>query len=144
MLKRPVLISLAAAAISLPALALPALVTPAAAQLNISIGTAPPAPVYEVVPAPRVGYVWAPGYYRHDAGRYVWTTGRWMAERPGYRWTNDRWEYGPNGWYHVAGRWDRNGNGIPDRVESHTAWGDRDRDGVPNIYDSRQNNPYRR
>src|SRR5689334_13581850 len=115
MLKRSVLISLAAAAISLPALTVPALVSPAAAQgLNIYVGSAPPAPVYEVAPAPRSGYVWAPGYYRYDNSRYVWTSGRWMAERPGYRWTNDRWEYGSNGWYHVAGRWDRNGNGIPD------------------------------
>jgi hypothetical protein len=67
-----------------------------------------------------------------------------MAERPGYRWTNDRWEHGPHGWYHVAGRWDRNGNGIPDRVERRQAWGDRDHDGVPNIYDRRPDNPYRR
>ena len=60
---------------------------------------------------------------------------------------NDRWERGPNGWYHVAGRWDRgdlNHNGIPDRVERNQAWGDRDRDGVPNVYDRHPDNPYRR
>jgi hypothetical protein len=147
MLKRSVLTTLAAAAISLPVLALPALVTPAAAQLNIVIGTPPPAPIYEAVPAPRAGYVWTPGYYRYDSGRYVWNTGRWMADRPGYRWTPDRWEHGPNGWHHVTGRWDRNGNGVPDRYERRaegSPWGDRDHDGVPNRYDSNPYNPYRR
>ena len=144
MMKRTLFTALAAAAVSTSALVAPAMMTPAAAQgINIQIGTPPPAPIYEVVPAPRAGYVWAPGYHRYDNGRYVWTSGRWMAERPGYRWIGDRWEHGPNGYYHVAGRWDRNGNGIPDRYERNTAWGDRDHDGVPNIYDRRPDNPYR-
>ncbi|MBN9086146.1 MAG: YXWGXW repeat-containing protein [Reyranella sp.] len=143
MMKRPLLTVLAAAAVSMSALIAPAIMAPAAAQsLTIQIGTPPPAPIYEVIPAPRAGYVWAPGYYRYDGGRYAWTSGRWMAERPGYRWTNDRWEHGPNGWHHVAGRWDR--NGIPDCAERNQAWGDRDHDGVPNTYDRRPDNPYRR
>ena len=127
--------TLAAAAISLPALMAPALVTPAAAQanLNISIGAPPPAPVYEVTPAPRAGYVWAPGYYRYEGNHYMWTKGRWMAERQGYHWTNDRWEHGPHGYYHVPGRWDR-----------AQAYRDRDHDGVPNAYDRHPDNPYRR
>ncbi|MBS0523417.1 MAG: YXWGXW repeat-containing protein [Proteobacteria bacterium] len=135
MLKTSLLTTLAAAAISLPALTVPALVTSAAAQanLNISIGTPPPAPIYEVIPAPRAGYVWAPGYYRYEGGHYLWTKGRWMAERPGYRWTNDRWEHGPHGWYHVPGRWDH-----------AQAYRDRDHDGVPNAYDRHPDNPYRR
>ena len=64
MLKRTVFTALAAAAISTSALVAPAILTPAAAQanLNVIIGAPPPAPVYEVVPAPRAGYVWAPGY----------------------------------------------------------------------------------
>lgn len=145
MMNRPLLTVLAAAVVSTSALIAPAMMAPAAAQgLSIQIGSPPPAPIYEVAPAPRAGYVWAPGYYRYDNGRYVWTAGRWMTERHGYRWVNDRWEHGPNGWYHVAGRWDRNGNGVPDRVERHTAWGDRDRDGVPNAYDHLPDNPYRR
>lgn len=148
MMKRTLFTALAAAAVSTSALIAPAMMAPAAAQgLNIQIVSPPPAPVYEVVPAPRAGYVWAPGYYTHDNGRYVWTSGRWMAERPGYRWVNDRWDHGPNGWYHTAGRWDRNGNGVPDRYERRAEggpWGDRDHDGVPNRYDSQPYNPYRR
>ena len=135
MLKTTLFTTLAAAAISLPALTAPALVTPAAAQanLNISIGAPPPAPVYEVTPAPRAGYVWAPGYYRYEGNHYLWTKGRWMAERPGYHWTNDRWEHGPHGYYHVPGRWDR-----------AQAYRDHDHDGVPNAYDRHPDNPYRR
>ena len=147
MLNRTLFTALAVAAVSTSALIAPALVTPAAAQLNISIGTPPPAPIYEVTPAPRHGYVWAPGYYRYEGNRYHWTPGRFVAERPGYRWMPDRWERGSNGWYHVSGRWDRNGNGIPDRYEHRAergAWGDRDHDGVPNAYDRAPNNPYRR
>jgi hypothetical protein len=147
MLKRTVFTALAAAAVSTSALVIPAMLTPAAAQgINVMIGTPPPAPVYEVVPAPRAGYVWAPGYYRWEGGRHVWTQGRWMAERAGYRWVPDRWDHGPKGWYHTAGRWDRNGNGVPDRYERRAdgAWGDRDHDGVPNRYDTHPNNPYRR
>lgn len=149
MLKHTVFTALAAAAVSTSALVIPAMLTPAAAQasLNVVIGTPPPAPIYEVVPAPRAGYVWAPGYYRWESGRHVWTAGHWMPERVGYRWVPDRWDHGPKGWYHVAGRWDRNGNGVPDRYE-HRAdsrpMGDRDHDGVPNAYDSHPNNPYRR
>ena len=140
MMNRTLFTALAAAALSTSALIAPAMVTPAAAQgINIQIGTPPPAPVYEVVPAPRVGYVWAPGHYRYVDNRYVWTTGRWMAERPGYRWTPDRWERGPHGWYRVEGRWDH-----ADRRASNGAWGDRDHDGVPNAYDNHPNNPYRR
>ena len=148
MMNRTLFTALAAVAVSTSALIAPAMLTPAAAQtFNVQIGTPPPAPIYEVVPAPRAGYTWAPGYYRYEGNRYHWTTGRWVAERPGYRWMPDRWERGSNGWYHVSGRWDRNGNGIPDRYEHRAErgpMGDRDHDGVPNAYDRQPNNPYRR
>jgi hypothetical protein len=61
---------------------------------------------------------------------------------------NSRWER--NGAY---GDWDR--DGIPNRFDRHPrhydarggrghgGWGDADRDGVPNRYDSRPHNPYR-
>jgi len=149
MLKRAIFTALAAAAVSTSVLVVPAMLTPAAAQAspNVFIGTPPPAPVYEMVPAPRAGYVWAPGYYRWERGHHVWTAGHWMPERAGYRWVPDRWDHGPKGWYHVAGRWDRNRNGVPDRYERRAdsrAMGDRDHDGVPNAYDSHPGNPHRR
>ena len=90
---------------------------PAAAQININIGIAPPAPHYELVPAPRSGYVWAPGYWRWENERHVWASGRWLEARPGSRWVADRWEprdgrhyYKPGSWERVADR-DRGGKG---------------------------------
>ena len=99
MMNKSLINILAAVVISTPVLIAPAMVTPAAAQveLNVSIGVPPPAPVYEVVPVPRVGYVWAPGYYRWDGGRHVWIAGRWMEERRGYHWVPDRWARGDGG-----------------------------------------------
>ena len=123
MMKRHLFAALAAAAISTPALIAPAMVSPAAAQvdLSITIGTPPPPPRYEVVPAPRAGYVWAPGFWRWEGSRHVWAPGHWMAERPGYRWVPDHWNHVGNGWRHEAGYWDR---------QQARSWGDRDHDGV--------------
>jgi len=139
MMRRTLFTTLAAAAIATPALIAPATFTPAAAQasLNVMIGTPPPQPIYEVVPAPRAGYVWAPGYWQWNGYRHVWTSGRWMAERRGYHWVPDRWAQHQNGWRHEPGHWDR-------QVAERGPWGDRDHDGVPNQFDNHPYNPYRR
>ena len=83
MMKRILITSLAAAAISSLAIVAPAIFTPAAAQasMNLSIGVPGPAYYYEPVPAPRVGYVWAPGYWRWEHDRHVWYHGRWDHDR---------------------------------------------------------------
>ena len=125
-MKRTLYTALAAVAISTPALIAPAMFSPAAAQasmgIGLTIGTPPPAPVYEVVPAPRAGYVWAPGYWHWEGSRHTWHAGYWMPERRGYNWVPDRW----------------------DRQVAYHPSGDRDHDGVPNRYDAFPNNPYRR
>ena len=54
---------------------------------GVSLNFGPPAPVYEVVPAPRVGYIWAPGYWDYDHNRHVWRKGHWERERHGQHWT---------------------------------------------------------
>ena len=151
MLKRIAITSLAAAAFLSTAVASASL-TPAAAQLSITFGSPPPPPVYEMVPAPRVGYVWGPGHYVLVNDRYVWTRGQWMAERPGYRYVSPTWERvyigGREQWRHVPARWDRNGDGIPDRYQRQSErgpWGDRDHDGIPNAFDRYDNRyDYRR
>ena len=58
-----------------------------AARYAVEIEVAPPPDRVERVPAPRQGYIWAPGYYRWDHGHHVWTGGRWMRERQGCRTT---------------------------------------------------------
>ena len=42
------------------------------ARAIVDIDVAPPAPREEVVPAPRVGFVWAPGYWNWDGHKHVW------------------------------------------------------------------------
>jgi len=69
------------------------------AQAGVFVGVqvAPPAPVYEPLPPPRVGWVWAPGYWRWNGYRHVWIGGRYIRARPGYRYYPPRWEHGPRG-----------------------------------------------
>ena len=80
-------------------------------SVNIAIGVPPPAPVYEVVPAPRPGYVWAPGYWDWDDHyhKHAWKKGRWERERPGYAYESPRWVQASGGWVLVPGRWNDRG-----------------------------------
>jgi hypothetical protein len=73
---------LAAAAIATPAMIAPALFTPAAAQasVNLNIGIPMAAP-FEVVPAPRPGYLWQAGYWRGEGEHRYWERGRWQEHR---------------------------------------------------------------
>ncbi|HLW25579.1 MAG TPA: YXWGXW repeat-containing protein [Steroidobacteraceae bacterium] len=76
------------------------------AQVGIDVTVAPPAPQVEVVPPPRAGYVWAPGFWEWRDGRHVWVGGHWIVERPGYRWVPDRWERHGERWHHERGHWE--------------------------------------
>ena len=84
---------------------------PAAAQTitgSVVVDIAPPAPRVEVVPPPRSGFVWAPGYWRWEdtARTHVWVDGTWVAERPGFRYVPDRWIARENRWYYEPNRWE--------------------------------------
>ena len=87
--------------------------TPAVAgvNFNLNIDIAPPPPQVEVIPAPRPGYVWAPGYWAWQGGRHIWVAGCWVPVHRGYYWVPDRWvEYrGPRGphWHFEPGHWKR-------------------------------------
>lgn len=116
------------------AVLLPAWTSPVLAQVNFSFGVeiGPPPRRVEAVPLPRVGFVWAPGYWTWDGVAYVWVAGRWVQSRPGYYWAPERWEehaeerghhwhFAPGHWEKEHGRWERDhGHGERDR-------GDRDR-----------------
>ena len=80
---------------------------PAAAELSINLNFGPPAPRYEVVPAPLSGYAWAPGYWQWQNEQHVWRTGRWIEARPGSRWVADRWEPRDGRHYYSPGRWEQ-------------------------------------
>ena len=150
MLKRMAITSLAAAAFFSTAMVVTAPFTPANAQVSITFGSPPPPARYEVVPAPRTGYVWAPGHYELINDQYVWRPGQWLTERPGYRYVAPAWSQVGNQWRYVPSRWDRNGDGIPDRYQAQRPydnrydnrrgpWGDRDHDGIPNAFDNWDN-----
>jgi hypothetical protein len=84
---------------------------PASAQVSAGfyVDLAPPPPRVEVVPAPRAGFVWAPGFWRWDESRraHVWVEGRFIEEHPGYRWRADRWVPRERRYYYEPGYWER-------------------------------------
>jgi hypothetical protein len=120
--------------------------------VNIVIGNAPPPVRYEVVPAPRRGYEWAPGYWNWNGRRHVWSAGHWERVRTGYYYQRPEWQQGNDGWRLNRGGWqpgergnrgangrgDRDHDGVPNRFDR-----DRDGDGVPNRLDNHPNNPRR-
>jgi hypothetical protein len=77
-----------------------------AARYDVDIQVAPPPDRVEVVPAPRHGYVWAPGYHRWDHGHHVWVKGHWIREREGHHWVPHRWEQRGDRWHFQEGHWD--------------------------------------
>jgi WXXGXW repeat (2 copies) len=78
----------------------------AATNFSLQVNVGPPAPIYEVVPAPRPGYLWAHGYWDYDHGRHVWRGGHWERERHGDRWTDGSWEEKNGRWYLSRGHWE--------------------------------------
>jgi hypothetical protein len=94
----------------------------------IVVQTAPPAPRDEVAPAPRRGYVWAPGYWDWRNSRHVWVRGHWERERRGYVYHQPAWVERNGHWEMQRGNWARR---------------DSDHDGVPNGRDDHPNNPRR-
>jgi hypothetical protein len=111
----------------------------AQARVDVVIGAAPPAPVYERVPAPRHGYIWSQGHWEWNGHKHFWVPGVWIAERPGYAYTAPVWIEDHGHWVMRPARWeqhggpDRNHDGIPDRFEH--GHGDRDHDGVPDRFE---------
>ena len=94
----------------LPALAVVLLlgsVAPASAGIGIDVQIAPPPVPAVVVPAPRVGFVWAPGYWQWNGRQHVWVEGRWLRARPGYRWVPEHWNSRPGHYRFVPGHWQR-------------------------------------
>ena len=94
--------------------------TPTAAHaqvnFNIIIGNPPPPPRYEVVPRPRPGYVWAPGFWNWNGHSHDWRGGHWERSREGQVYYQPQWVQADNGWRLQEGGW-RRGQG--DRYERH-------------------------
>ena len=67
----------------------------------------PPPPRVVVVPAPRRGYVWAPGFWRWNGRQHVWVEGHYVREKRGQYWVADRWDRRGGAWVFVPGHWER-------------------------------------
>ena len=79
-----------------------------AAVVVVDVDVAPPAPVYERMPA-REGFIITPGYYRYDAERreHTWVKGDYQRERRGERYVASEWR-AQDGRYHFnEGHWER-------------------------------------
>lgn len=100
----------------------------ASGEVGIFLNVAPPPSRYEVIPAPRHGYVWSSGYWNAKGQKHVWQAGHWERERNGYHFTQPAWTQRDNRWELQRGAWNR---------------GDRDGDGVPNSRDRAPDNPNR-
>ena len=114
-----------------------------AAQVGVSINVGPPAQRYEVVPEPRRGYQWAPGYWNWNGNRqrHHWVAGSWVRSRPGYYYAQPTWVDRGGRWEQRRGTWargDRDHDGIRNGMDR-----DRDGDGVPNNRDRAPDNPRR-
>jgi hypothetical protein len=105
----------------------------AQAQYTAIVSVAPPAPRHEVAPAPRTGWVWAPGHYEWRGGEYAWTEGQWMRDRSGYEYREARWvQRGDGSWVLVGNNWERRQARHAERTSPD---GDYDRDGIANRFD---------
>jgi hypothetical protein len=94
-----------AALMTLGAAALAPLPASAQTSFSVVIGNAPPPPRFESVPAPRRGYVWAPGFWNWDGHRHVWMSGHWENAREGYRFQGTQWVRDPGGYRLEQGGW---------------------------------------
>jgi hypothetical protein len=75
--------------------------------IAIDVDIAPPPVQVEVVPPPRVGFVWAPGYWSWVDGRHVWVRGHWVHERRGFHWVPEAWVQVGARWHFKPGHWER-------------------------------------
>ena len=91
------------AAMGIGAIALP---SASEARVYVDVDIAPPAPRVEVIPRARVGYVWAPGYWRYAGHRHVWVRGHYIREHRGHHWVADSCEDRNGRWHYSRGHWD--------------------------------------
>ena len=108
----------------------------AQAQYTAIVSVAPPAPRHEVVPAPREGWVWAPGHYEYRGNEYRWVEGSWMRDRSGYEYREPRWvQRGDGSWVLVGNNWERRMEREARREARMAPDADFDRDGIANRHD---------
>ena len=73
----------------------------------VYVQVAPPVIREEVVPAPRRGYAWAPGYWGWRHSKHVWVRGAWVRDRPGHHYRAATWRERNGRWVMQRGYWAR-------------------------------------
>jgi hypothetical protein len=103
---------------------------PSAARTDVDfyVNVAPPPLRYEIVPAPRIGWIWVPGYWDWRYKRHHWVPGHYVRHRPGFYYAPAHWAHRGDRYYYNRPEWRH----------------DRDRDGVPDRFDRAPRNPYYR
>jgi hypothetical protein len=74
---------------------------------GVEVNVAPPPVRVVEVPAPRMGYVWAPGYWNWNGREHVWVEGRWIGERRGQHGVPEDWVEHNGNWRLAQGHWER-------------------------------------
>src|SRR6266478_6911659 len=79
------------------------------ARVNIEVEIAPPVVIYEAPPPPRVGYIWAPGYWDWDGGhhQHVWRKGQYVRNHRGERYVPHEWVEHDGRYRLSEGHWER-------------------------------------
>lgn len=94
-------------------------------SVNVTIGTAPPPLRYEQMPAPRSGYIWAPGYWDWNGHTHVWAAGHWERARSGYLYSRPEWREDHGQWHLYKGGWKAGKHGrkhARDRHDKHDGY----------------------
>jgi len=120
MFAKKVLVSVLFAAGMIGAVATP---LPSLAAVDIQLNFGPPPARYEAVPAPRRGYVWAPGHWQWNAhrNRHFWTAGNWERARRGYVFQSPQWVERDGRWHYQARRWDNDAGQRHIAVDSYSS-----------------------
>lgn len=83
------------------------IVSPALEPQVIFVERAPPPLRTEVIPVPREGYVWAPGYWNYDGTTHVWVDGRFLPDQSGVVYIAPRWEASDGRYAFYGERWEK-------------------------------------
>jgi len=80
--------------------------------INFNVDIAPPAPVYEQMPA-REGYIVTPGYYKYDQERHAhtWVKGEYQPVRHGEHFVAPEWRQEQGRYGFSEGRWEKDNKG---------------------------------
>ena len=77
-----------------------------APSAEVVVTADPPAPLFEVIPAPQPGFYWVQGAWTWREQHWVWVRGHWShPPHPGAMWVGGHYRYRGGARVWVEGRW---------------------------------------